>query len=311
MLLNTNKLLIIIYLAVILEWLLDDKFIVIRYLHFGYTFFFIFVLGSFLYFIFNKPSKALWLIPALTFVAINFLSPFIPIASDVSKQQALNTKQHFKLLSFSINSRNKDYEQVSQLLENNPSQLVCLQEIPFVRYEKLKQLITKKLPNYYHVYSKKKSLMILSKQPIVPHKTMPFLKASTVINSKTVTIWNIHSPKALHKKEWQSYFFDRLQKDIDNDDSRYKIICGDFNSTPHNDIIRRLKHNFNAAYQQAFWPISFTYPSSKSFIATPLPFVKIDFFLLSKNINVLYYQRLKDHANSDHYPITTTIELQE
>ena len=81
--------------------------------------------------------------------------------------------------------------------------------------------------------------------------------------------------------------------------------------TTDNDIMRQLKRDFHAAHQHTFWPLSYTYPSLKSFIATPLPFIKIDFFLLSNSITVLQYQRLREYANSDHYPITTTITFQE
>lgn len=312
MLLSTNKLLIIIYLTICLEWILNDEFIVIRYLHFSYLFFFLSICCLAIYLVLSNPKKLLWLTPALTFVSINFFSPLLPTPTPPEgKEQLSTTREALKLLSFSINSQNTQYDQVGKLLLNNPSSLICLQEIPYSRYKHLLKIIDHQLPNYHHVYSKKKSLMILSKTPIKRLKTAPYLKATTNIGQKKVTLWNLHSPKSLHIKQYQSDYFHKLQEDIKEDNTPYKIICGDFNSTPHNDIIQRLKHNFNAAYQQTFWPPSYTYPTPKSFIASPLPFIKIDFFLLSKNINVLQYQHLKNNANSDHYPIKTTVTLQE
>jgi len=292
-----------------LEWILDDQFIAIRYLHFGYLFFFLFTVGLTLYLLIRQPKKLVWLSPAFIIISINFINPLLPLPTSIASEQS--PTQSFSLLSFSINSRNRQYDAVAQLLTKDDYSLICLQEAPASRHQQLIASINKLHTNYYRAYSSKKSLMILSKSPVTTLKIKPYLKATTQIGRKKVTVWNLHSPKSLRIKQYQSNYFNKLQEDIKNDNSLHKIICGDFNSTPHNDIIRRLKRDFHAAHQHTFWPLSYTYPSLKSFISTPLPFIKIDFFLLSNSITVLQYRRLKEYANSDHYPITTTITFQE
>ena len=88
---------------------------------------------------------------------------------------------------------------------DNPADVVCLQEIPYSRYALFTRAMKEKGLNYHHVYSRKKSLMILSTKKITPHKTMPYLQATVELDGQAVKVWNLHSPKSLNKKNYHKY----------------------------------------------------------------------------------------------------------
>lgn len=318
-------LIIVAYGIVLLELLFNDSMMLVRYLHFGYLAIFIvsvclmmlLTVRSFLATLITrttrKTTKQLWFLPAFIFICFQYLAPFFSegysTASDEELGHSLNKSNDFKLLSFSVNSRNKDYDNVTQLLMDNPADVVCLQEVPYSRYTLFTKAMKKKGLNYHHVYSRKKSLMILSTKKITPHKTMPYLQATVELDGQAVKVWNLHSPKSLNKENYQNFYFDKLKADIKADTSTHKLVCGDFNSTPHNTIVSEFNTMFQAAYKQSTHPFQFTYPTSKGIIPSPIPFLKIDYLFFTSNFKINNYQRIAEHANSDHYPIMATASL--
>lgn len=303
-------LIIIIYGIIILELFFDDKLIVVRYLHFSYLAVFVISIILFLYLAITKSKKVWWFAPAFLWVSLNYFLPFISISPGTKSTQPQNTaaenEAQFKFLSYSVNSRNKDYPQVAELLAQHPADIICLQEIPHSRYERFKTQLSVAGLNYHHVYSKKRALMILSKHPITPNKTMPYLKATIELEGNPLRIWNIHSPKSLTRVNYQRYYFDKLYEDVSSDTTPHKLVCGDFNSTPHNDILPLFMTMLQPAYKQSSNPISLTYPTLKGIFPSPIPLIKIDYLLFSKNFSIKKYQRLSQYANSDHYPISAT-----
>ncbi|MEE9352100.1 MAG: endonuclease/exonuclease/phosphatase family protein [Thiotrichaceae bacterium] len=306
-------LIIIVYGIIILELFFDDKLIAVRYLHFSYLALFVTSAILFLYLATKKSKKMWWFAPAFLWVSLNYLLPFLSISENAKPQSTANTtvenEAQFKFLSYSVNSRNKDYHQVAGLLTQHPADIICLQEIPYSRYELFKAQISDAGLNYHHVYSKKRALMILSKHPIIPNKTMPYLEATIELAGNPVKIWNIHSPKSLTKVNYQHYYFDKLYEDVSSDTTPHKLVCGDFNSTPHNNILPLFMTMLQPAYKKSHNPISLTYPTLKGVIPSPIPLIKIDYLLFSKNFNINNYQRLAQYANSDHYPITATASI--
>jgi len=304
-------LIVSIYITIIVESLLDDSYIVVRYLHFSYVALLIFSSLLFLYLLLTKSKKLLWLAPGLLFVIVSYLLPFITnISSNDSLEKLVPTSTPpIKVISFSVNSRNKDYRQVAQLLSNNPADIICLQEIPFSRYALFMTEMKQAGLNYHHVYSKNKALMILAKDPITPHKTMPFLQASVNLNGHLIKIWNLHAPKSLKKMNYQHFYFDKLYEDVNSDKTEYKLVCGDFNSTPHNNILPLFMNTLQPAYKQSPNPISLTYPTVKGIVPSPVPLIKIDYLLFSRNFKIDHYQRIAQYANSDHYPISARVSL--
>jgi len=299
----------VFYLIVGGELFLDDSEIALRYLHFAYLPYFALSSLFFIYLIIFQRKKTQWFLPAFIFISYTFFSPLFGFLSSTHKQPTPSPVSKLKLLSFSVNSRNHNYQQVAQLIKQNAADVVCLQEIPYNRYALFIAALEKENLNYQHNYSKLSSSMLLAKQKITPNATVPYQKATLTIANQTLRIWNIHSPKSLHRKHDQGKFMQMLTKDVSNDKIAHKLICGDFNATPHNTFIRPFFKTMQPAFYAANNRLDFTYPTDKARIPTPMPFLKIDYFFLSNTMKATHYQRLTNHANSDHYPITAQVNV--
>lgn len=300
-----------VYLLIALELFLGDKFILVRYLHFAYLPYFLMVALFFMGLLLVNRQKILWFLPAFAFIFYTFLSPLAGSLFPSAKASTSSSGSAFKLMSYSINSRNHKYQEVAQLIKDNPADLICLQEIPFNQYQNFVDAMEKEKLGYQHIYSKISASMLLSKQEIIPHTTLPFQKATAILDGKKVRVWNIHSPKSLRQKHYQSKFYNTLGENVNMDKSEHKIICGDFNATPHNEYLRPFFKDFQPAFHQSEKLLNFTYPTNASKIPTSFPFLKIDYLFFSKNFTINNYKRLSTHANSDHYPITASATIQD
>ena len=297
------------YLIVGYELFFDDHAIAIRYLHFAYLPYFLLSSLFFIYLLVFHFKKIHWFLPAFVFISYSFITPLFGSLLLVQKKIVPPIVTKLKLLSFSVNSRNHDYQQVAQLIKKNPADIICLQEIPYNRYALFLEALRKENLNYQYNYSKLSSSMLLAKQKITPNATVPYQKATLIFADQTIRIWNIHSPKSLRRKHYQGKFMRMLAKDISNDKIAHKLICGDFNATPHNTFIRPFFNTMHPAFYATNNRLDFTYPTDKTRIPTPIPFLKIDYLFLSDTMKATHYQRLTSHANSDHYPITAQVNV--
>lgn len=304
----TRGLIGLFYLLIILEWILGDKFIGIRYLHFSYLAFYLATTLLFAFLSMRYPKQAFAFLPVLIWVTFHYLQPFLVSHNPDIKPAEKTTS--LRILSFSVNSRNRQYQAVSQLLRQHPADLVCLQEIPYSRYQRFIREIQKTGLGYHYLYSRKRSLMLLSPHRLTPKKNLPFQQATLHINDTNIRVWNIHSPKSLTRKHYQGDFFKRLKEDIDSDSSRLKLLCGDFNLTPHNDEFTALSRLFHSAFQYQVSPIAFTYPTpTADHHPFPVPVLKIDYIMVNQAFHVDRYVRLAQYAHSDHYPIMAHIRF--
>lgn len=307
---KTWLLIVVFYLIVSLELVFDDSNIAVRYLHFAYLPYFVLSLCFFLYLLLFHRHKIRWFIPAFLVTSYTFFMPLWGSSLlNTHNNDATAPIKKLQLLSFSVNSRNHDYQQVAKLIKNTAADVICLQEIPYSRYALFMQALTKENITYQHNYSKRASSMLLAKQNIIPNATIPFQKATLVVAGQTIRIWNVHSPKSLRRKHYQGKFMQMLDKDVKADKIPHKIICGDFNATPHNTFVRPFFNTMQPAFHAASNRINFTYPTNNTKIKSPIPLLKIDYIFLSNTMKAIRYQRLTNHANSDHYPITTQVNL--
>ena len=313
------QLIIIIYGLILLELLFDDSFIIVRYLHFSYLGLLIISASLFFSFLFTKSNKILIIAPAFVFISFSYFHPLGVITttpstqmeSELTQTSSETDTQSYRFLSFSIDWENKEYQQVVNLLKKNTSDIICLQEVTWSRYELLKKLLIASGQIYYDVYSPKPSLMILSKQPISLDKKIPFIQASTFLGTQPLKIWNIHSPKSLTGMNYQNIYFDQLYEAMQSEQNQHKLLCGDFNSTPQNNILPHFETMLKPAYKASQNPVnlSFTYPTPKGVISAPFPFIKIDYLLFGKTFRIDSYRRIAQYANSDHYPVSATASL--
>ncbi|CAA6821119.1 MAG: Unknown protein [uncultured Thiotrichaceae bacterium] len=292
-----------------LELILSDDYFVVRYLHFLYSFFMLASIGFSLYLLIAHRKKLIWFIPALLFIVISYWLPMI--ASENTQHISYDEKQQkeFTLLSFSMNKSNHKYDDVAKVLKENPADIMCLQELPFDQYEVFKKVLKTHNIDMHHNYAKEENLMVLSKTPLTPLKTTPYMQTKTHLGGQEVLVWNLHSPKSLHLEHHQTIFMNLLRADVQENEHPHKIVCGDFNSTPQNDAMKSffqfLTPSFHAAKNKGL----FTYPSPGSEFLSPIPFIKIDYLLFSAPFKVLSYERLSEFSHSDHYPIKSVISM--
>lgn len=83
-------------------------------------------------------------------------------------------------------------------------------------------------------------------------------------------------------------------------ESNYPVIlCGDFNDPPSSYTYRQISQLFKDAFLEKGNGVGFTY-------AGDFPFLRIDYFLINKDLQVNSYQ-LFNKTHSDHYPMALSV----
>jgi endonuclease/exonuclease/phosphatase family metal-dependent hydrolase len=80
------------------------------------------------------------------------------------------------------------------------------------------------------------------------------------------------------------------------------IVCGDFNDTPASYSYHTIQHNLQDAFLEASTGIGTSYISK-------FPFMRIDYILPDKSIDIMKFEIIKSNAYSDHYPIISWLKL--
>lgn len=80
------------------------------------------------------------------------------------------------------------------------------------------------------------------------------------------------------------------------------IVCGDFNDVPQSFAYRQIAKGLQDSFQTKGRGIGTTFSGS-------LPFLRIDYILLSPRFTVLGHQTQRENTYSDHYPVITDISL--
>ncbi len=98
---------------------------------------------------------------------------------------------------------------------------------------------------------------------------------------------------------WREEQIEQLTKLIKK--SKYPIIlCGDFNDPPSSFSYNELSKLLKDAFMEKGDGFGFTY-------AGGMPFLRIDYFMVSEEINVVNYKKI-NKTHSDHYPIEIEVE---
>lgn len=177
--------------------------------------------------------------------------------------------------------------------------------------------------------STKSELAIFSKYSLLntgiikfPNSANSAIFADVLVQKDTLRIYNIHlqssgiNPTVKHlNSEISDQLFKRISKTFEAQhyqadlvvnhmkSSPYKtILSGDFNNTTHSYVYRLLKSDFNDAFDVAGDGFGRTF----SFDFFPL---RIDFILADKSLKIVDFHTYDIHY-SDHFPISTTLELE-
>jgi Metal-dependent hydrolase len=95
----------------------------------------------------------------------------------------------------------------------------------------------------------------------------------------------------------------RIREAIDEADTPYILVCGDFNDTPISYARHKIKGNLKDAFNESGRGMGITY-NKYNFL------FRIDYILYSKNMKS-YNTEVGKLKNSDHYPVSTYIQFKD
>ena len=97
---------------------------------------------------------------------------------------------------------------------------------------------------------------------------------------------------------WREEQVENLKKLI-NSSEHPVVLCGDFNDPPSSFTYREISKLLRDAFLEKGKGFGFTY-------AGRLPFLRIDYFMVSEEISISTYQKI-NKTHSDHYPLSVQI----
>ncbi len=274
---------------------------------------------------------------------------WLNISADTSQDQRVSVLS-FNVRSFKwlgANKQQADKDSVISYLSSNESSIVCLQE--FVSYKKLNTIeqFQDSLHTPYSVAfdyryipknrSYKDLLVTFSRYPIIDKK--PFYQANKLyavradikVDSVTYSVYNMHlasnhfvgqdfelfaDASVTNKSDGAKTLLYKLRKNAQArarqvravaqdivDNPNPVVVCGDFNDVPASFTYTKLAKGMKDAFRVRGRGYGNTYNG-------PLPPMRIDYMLFDKkSFKILDYQ--VDKVNmSDHYPLKTTVDLQ-
>ncbi|HEY9049714.1 MAG TPA: endonuclease/exonuclease/phosphatase family protein [Ohtaekwangia sp.] len=307
-----------------------DEFYIAGVLTLGIPFLMLGTAIALLYFAIKK-SRWVW---APIVVIVFFLVQVQGIFSLGLHKEDTSDRTPVKIISYNVNALNyfgkpgvymQTLNTFSAWLGKVRPDIVCLQETVPANFYKI-------LPSYYRYFSGKETLegdslglFIISRYPIALAGKREFafnsfnrmIWTDIVINHDTIRVINVHlksynfyKASKLRKLKnikgglmARSYHAKLIREFIE--ESPYKVIlCGDLNEPPHSYVYHTLSQPLHNAFEDAATGYAYTY----TFMGSP---VRIDNIFASKGISFCDYKTYYDVTLSDHFPIETSIVLQD
>lgn len=217
----------------------------------------------------------------------------------------------------------------SFVAEENPD-ILCIQEfspvdsINFGQY-KYKYVNVEGKKNKYGqaIYSKFK---IIHKGEIAfPNSSNKVIYADILRQKDTIRVYSMHlqsvkistdinenideeKSKFIFKRISAAFKEQQLQAELikeNVDDCKLpKIICGDMNNSAFSYVYRLIKGDLKDAFEEA----GTGFGKSYNFKYYP---ARIDYFLVEKDFQVKEYKSFETNLNSDHFPLSTRLELKK
>lgn len=242
-----------------------------------------------------------------------FVLPYLLAASSFSGAKWALTNsgeaKEISVVTFSKMSRNTDYERVAQLLDCTRTDIILLQEVP--DFEKLlaERPEISRSCNYSFEGGLHKSLALLTKFPIVSTAVERTHTSFVVdVEGAEIKLITARLDKSLKtggvevQSEQVSDILNAVPEDMP------VIVAGDFNSTPHNGTIYRMKEAMASAVPEGSMFSTFTFPAEGRWYARFGPLIRID-HIFFRGLGLTSSEVLDDSFGSDHYPVRASFTL--
>ena len=207
------------------------------------------------------------------------------------------------VITYSKMSRNSDYERIAQLLDCSKTDIFLLQEVPDLDtlIAANPELMTS--CNYSFEGGEYKSLALLTRFPIVSATAKRSHSTFTIdVDGTPVSLMTARIEKSLGSGgiDAQSRQITEITEELQEDSA--VIFAGDFNSTPHNNTIFRMKESMAYAAPEGAMFSTFTFPAEGRWYASLGALIRID-HIFYRGLSLRSSRVLEDSYGSDHYPV--------
>lgn len=261
-----------------------------------------------------KPRKifALWML-ALT---IGFALPAYQVLSPASTPEG-KEKSRIKILQFNVLYINDEFKKSIPWIIKQNADIVVLQEITQPRADDLKELKKHYAWSQVKINDKRKAfgMAIFSKLPVSKFDYVDigdgwnhYTRTELSAGDKKLHLYELHTPPPVSQ-----LFFELRNQNLwvladvmSKDESEYRILIGDMNSTIYSPYLQNVITKANLYSNQNGYKIEGTWPS---FLPAPLR-ITIDHLFASGQIKI-ERREVGPYQMSDHYPVITTLSLYE
>jgi endonuclease/exonuclease/phosphatase family metal-dependent hydrolase len=233
--------------------------------------------------------------------AYPYMPQFLPSSVEAGSEPS------FKVMSYSVMGRNHDYEAMAKVYAEHHPDLAFFQEVgKGALEEKIRALSVHE--QLYFVPTNNVGF-IVSRYPLnLAEETRPFSRFILTLPEGDVSLWNVHTTKALRSYEQQFKQVKALTDAIKQAKGPL-IVAGDFNATEMSETYRIMAEPLKNAHAEAGFGFGFTFPSRARRLGTFLPFLRIDHIFYSEHFQALDCTVGDDAGGSDHFPVIATLQL--
>lgn len=254
------------------------------------------------------------LLPTL-FIVLTHLTLFMPKSSSAGGDSDL------RVMSFNVWSHNRNMDAVAALVLTVKPDILLVQELKSVNFERLATLVAPLYPDREHnmVYDRVSQLATFSRFPLKASQ-LPSIRSvqRTLVETddEMITVLNAHFLRTVlrRRSDWQRLHgqVQALTTTVVSKADGPLVLGGDFNTTDQTETYGLIARQLRDAYRESGWGFGFTFPSGqrkyRGMIPVP-PMVRIDHLFYSHHFAATYAKTLTDSAGSDHLPVVAGLAL--
>lgn len=249
-----------------------------------------------------------------------------------------------KIISWNINRIEKKNKFINEMLKNNDVDIICFSETKYKNniYKPVLDIDNTYMCKYINLCKTRKDYSgtsVYSKIKAIKDHTSSFIDHEgrvNILEFETFILVNVYTPNSGRKlnrldyriNEWDKYFW-KFVGDLKDKLNKEMIICGDLNIIPNNNFIWKNnnvnagctkeeresfyknieKYNFRLCYDAPENNQIYSYWSIYGDCREKNKGWLLDHFIVTKNINILYYESMMDILGSDHCPIYVDLNV--